>query len=87
MNDVLTPPLALAYLAELQPSIGAVGVFDDAGRLLAGDDPGPAPTVLTASGAGFTIRAAGGGGLDALARLDLDTVLAELAGRRAEADA
>jgi hypothetical protein len=91
MSDVLTPQLALAYLAELQPSLRAVAILDDAGRLLAGEDPGDAPPPLTFSREGYAIRAAvatgaaAGAALDTLTRLDLENALADLAGRLGEA--
>ena len=82
MSDVLTPQLALAYLAELQPSLRAVAILDDAGRLLAGEATGGDPPPLSLSRDGYAIRAAarGGAGLDGLTRLDLDNALADLAG-------
>jgi hypothetical protein len=83
MTDVLTPQLALAYLAELQPSLSAVAILDETGRLLAGEDPGDAPPTLTVARDGYEIRAVAGpgAGLDELTRLDLETALADLAGR------
>ena len=84
MSDVLTPQLALAYLAELQPSLRVVAILDGEGRLVAGEDPGEAP--LTVSRDGYAIRAAAAPGvaagarLDALTRLDLENALADLAG-------
>jgi hypothetical protein len=95
MTDVLTPQLALAYLAELQPSLSAVAIVDETGRLLAGEDPGDAPPTLTVARDGYEIRAVAGpgavagtgavagpgAGLDELTRLDLETALADLAGR------
>jgi hypothetical protein len=86
MSDVLTPQLALAYLAELQPSLRAVAILDDAGRLLAGDEPGEGPSPLTIGRDGYAIRAAAGTGvapgarLQTLTRLDLENALADLAG-------
>jgi hypothetical protein len=84
MSDVLTPQLALAYLAELQPSLRVVAILDGEGRLLAGEDPGDAP--LTVSRHGYAIRVAvrsdvaAGARLDALTRLDLENAVADLAG-------
>src|SRR5260370_26964653 len=62
MTDVLTPQLALAYLAELQPSLSAVAILDEKGRLLAGEDPGDAPPTLTVAREGYEIRAVAGPG-------------------------
>jgi hypothetical protein len=83
MSDVLTPQLALAYLAELQPSLTAVAILDDKGRLLAGVDPGDAPHTLIVARDGYAIRAAARprASLDALTRLDLENALADLAAR------
>ena len=86
MSDVLTPQLALAYLAELQPSLRAVAILDDAGRLLAGEELGEGPPPPTAGCDGYAIRAAfagveAGARLDMLTRLDLENALADLAGR------
>ena len=86
MSDVLTPQLALAYIAELQPSLRAVAILDDAGRTLAGEDPGEGPPPLTIGRGGYAIRAdAGADGaasarLPTLTRLDLESALADLAG-------
>ena len=76
MSDALTPQLALAYLAELQPSLSAVAILDDGGRLLAGEAP---VDDVTAGRGGYAIRAAGAG-LETLIRLDLDNALAALLG-------
>lgn len=78
MSDAPTTEFALAYLAELQPGLQAVSILDQEGNLLAGQD-GPATISV---GDGHVIRAASDGLLDRLAALDMETVLADLAGRR-----
>ena len=86
MSDALTPKLALAYLAELQPSLSAVAILDDTGRRLAGADSGDAPQTLTAGRGGYAIRAAAAQtGLGRLTRLDLENALVDLAGESVSA--
>jgi hypothetical protein len=86
MSDALTPQLALAYLAELQPALTGVSIFDHEGSLLAGEDGEGAPIsagagTITATTARHSISAnpdPGAGILEGLARLDLATLLTDL---------
>jgi hypothetical protein len=78
MSDVLTPRLAISYLAELQPSLGAVAIYDSGGRTLAGEPPRDGGEVFSAKSESYAVSALVEGGLPTLVRLDLETVLAEL---------
>lgn len=91
MSDALTPQLAVAYLAELEPALAQVSISDHEGRLLAGEDVerGAAAagdvvndaTSLTAASERHSITATAAPAatiLDALARLDLETALADM---------
>jgi hypothetical protein len=78
MSDVLTPRLAISYLAELQPSLRAAAIYDSGGRMLAGEPPRDGGEVFRAKSDSYAISALVEGGLPALVRLDLDSVLAEL---------
>jgi hypothetical protein len=85
MTAVLTPELALTYLAELEPAIEAVAVVGADGATLAGDPSLPA---LLAGGAEGLLTARGSrhvviarlrpGALEGLVRHDLEAVAREL---------
>lgn len=81
MTAVLTPELALTYLAELEPAIEAVAIVGTDGTPLAGDPSLPARLaagadgLLTAHGPRHVVIARlGPGALEELVRHDLEAV-------------
>jgi hypothetical protein len=85
MTTALTPELALAYLAALEPAVDALAILGEGGGLLAGDPNlaaqahGGAPGIVTARGARHTLVACSGDGvLEPLLRHDLEAVVREL---------
>ena len=84
MSDVLSPSLALAYLAELQPRLQAAAVLDQSGRVLAGTPPAAPTAAVDAARGGYALSVSGTPALASLLRLDLDSVLADLAGEGGE---
>ena len=86
MSDALTPQLALAYLAELEPALEPVAILDSDGRLLAGALAPEASSAFTQSDDRHTIRAPRAEVLPGLAALDVENVLADLGARAPKAE-
>lgn len=77
MMAVVTPALALQYLAELEPALAAIAIVGPDGQTLAGDRTltARAGGVLVACGAGHTVMArVRPGALVELVRWDLEAV-------------
>ncbi|HEY5318485.1 MAG TPA: hypothetical protein VIJ20_10920 [Solirubrobacteraceae bacterium] len=81
MTAVLTPELALQYLAELEPALDAVAVLGPGGAVLAGDSSlaAGAHGLVTARAALHAVIAqVRPGALEALVHHDLEAVAREL---------